>query len=437
MTVCILGLGYVGLTLAVTLANSKISVYGIDVDKNKIKKLSMGEPPLFEPGLKTILNETIKNNFLKFGDCLTKEIAEDVNSYIICIGTPLDNSSKKPIFSHLEVVINSIIEFLKKGDTIISRSTVTVGTVRNMIKNPIEQKTTFKVGNEVFLACAPERTVEGNALNELKELPQIIGADDSESLDKASNIFNKLTKTILRMNSYEAAEVIKLLDNTSRDVNIAMANQFGLILEKLGLNSNQIIEAANYDYKRNKIFKAGAGVGGPCLVKDPYFLLESVKDKVNIPLIKIAREINDSMPHHVFELIQDVFSSMSRSITGSKIFILGFAFKGTPATDDTRFSPSIKVIEILKKNGAELLGYDPVVDSKIIEEFGVKYSPLTNVADIDCIVIMNNNKKYLEMNLEKIKNNSKKPIGFVDGWELFDVNFVKKLGFIYRGVGIG
>jgi len=239
------------------------------------------------------------------------------------------------------------------------------------------------------------------------------------------------------MNSYEAAEVIKLLDNSSRDVNIALANQFGLILEKLGLNSNEIIEAANYDYKRNKILKAGAGVGGPCLVKDPYFLLESVKDKVNIPLIKIAREINDSMPNHVFELIQDVFSSMSRSITGSKIFILGFAFKGTPATDDTRFSPSIEVIEILKKNGVDLLGYDPMVDSKIIKEFGVKYLPLTNVADIDCIVIMNNNKKYLEMDLKKIKNNSKKQIGFVDGWQLFDENFVKKMGFIYRGVGIG
>lgn len=436
MGICVLGLGYVGLTLGVTLAKVKPTVYGIDVDKSKIQQLSEGKSPIYEPGLQNILRHVIKNGSFKTSHILSKEIANDVDTYILCIGTPIDNKTKKPLFNHLEQAIIELSSYLKKGDLVILRSTVTVGTAKNMVRKIIEEKSKLLLGQDFFLASAPERTVEGMALQELNTLPQIIGSSDEDSINRAANIFNKITKTIIRVSSFEAAEIIKLLDNTSRDVNIALGNQFGLVCEKLGLNSKEIVESANYGYPRNKIFIAGAGVGGQCLVKDPYFLIESVKNKLDLSWIETARKINDSMPEHVIELIVDLFKEMSRKLEGSRILILGFAFKGVPETDDTRYSPALPVVDYLKKNGVTILGYDPKVEPEKIKNFGVVPEIPNHVDYIDCIVIMNNNNIYKEIDYEQIKNNSTKPIGIVDGWQLLDPNHVIKMGYCYRGVGI-
>ena len=436
MSICILGLGHVGLTLAVSLAKVSPPVYGIEVDKNKVKQLSDGNPTFFELGLKSLLKEVTSNDSFKISSEITQDIADNVDTYIICIGTPLDSKTNTPILSHLEKVVNTLSNVLKKGDLIIIRSTVTVGTTQKMIKKKIEDSTKLQFGIDFFLASAPERTVEGNALKELKNLPQIVGSTDTHSIDKTGSIFNKLTKTIIRVSSFDAAEVIKLLDNTSRDVNIAMANQFGLICESLGLKSSEIIEAANFGYGRNRIWAAGAGVGGPCLVKDPYFLMESVKGKIDTSLITLARKINDSMPLHVLSLIDEIFVELQRHIKDSKILILGFAFKGRPVTDDTRFSPTIPVAESLKNKGAILFGYDPAVSQENISKICAKPITLEEMDDFDCIVIMNNNEEFLNIDYGKFINMNKK-VGLLDGWEILDNNYIKQLGFVYRGVGVG
>jgi len=319
---------------------------------------------------------------------------------------------------------------------IILRSTVTVGTARTIVKTHFEKSTRLNAGFDFYLASAPERTVEGKALQELFELPQIIGSENEESIDRAANIFNKITKTVIRVSSYEAAEIVKLFDNTSRDVNIALGNQFGLICEKLGLQSKEIVDAANYGYPRNRILISGAGVGGQCLVKDPYFLIESVKDKMDLRWIEEARKINDSMPFHVIELIQTVFKKMGKNIQNSKILILGISFKGIPETDDTRYSPAIPVIDYLRKQSAVVYGYDPIVPDQIISALGVTPIDPYVLDGIDCIVIMNNNKRFKELDLEKIKSKTKLPMAIIDGWQMIDPTYAKDLGINYKGVGM-
>ncbi len=436
MSICVLGLGYVGLTLAVTLAKFSNPIYGIEIDKNKVTTLSQGLPPIYEPGLGNLLMEVIQKNSLKLNNKLTKEIADLVDTYIICIGTPIDDHTKKPIFTYLDKIIKEIASFLKKGDLVIVRSTVTVGTTKNRIKKTLEELSHLKFGRDFYLCSAPERTVEGKALQELLQLPQIVGSDDEKSIDKTANIFNKITKTVIRIPSFDAAEVIKLFDNTSRDVNIALANQFGLICEKLGLASKEIIEAANFGYSRNRIFIAGAGVGGQCLVKDPYFLIDSVNEKLDVSLIRKAREINDSMPQHVISLIESIFKEMNKKISNSRILVLGFAFKGKPETDDMRYSPTLPILEYLKNKSVDVVGYDPMVPQEKIKNLGIKFEEPELIENVDCILIMNNNSKYLEIDFKKIKQNSKEPVGIMDGWQLLDVSYIKDLGFIYRGVGM-
>lgn len=436
MGICVLGLGYVGLTLAVTLAKVKPPIFGVEIDKDKAKKLSEGKSTLYEPGLEKLLRHVVNNGSFKVSGSLSSEIAKNVDTYIICIGTPVDDQTKKPVLRHLQDAISELVSFLKKGDLVLVRSTVTIGTTRNVIKRILEERMKLTLGKDFYLAFTPERTVEGSAIKELKELPQIIGAIDDESSNRAANIFNKITKTVIRMSSFETAEVVKLLDNTSRDVNIALANLFGLICESLGLQSKEIIEAANYAYPRNKILIAGAGVGGPCLVKDPYFLISSVGDSLDLPLLRIAREINDSMPFHMIQLIEEVFKEMTREIKGSKILLLGFAYKGSPPTDDLRYSPTLPVLDFLLKRAAVVMGYDPYVNPDKIREMGVTPISINDVNDVDCIVIMNNNKAYLEIDFERVKKHSKKPVGLVDGWQLLDPSSMKQLGYHYRGVGM-
>lgn len=438
MAICVLGMGYVGLTLALVLAEEKQRVYGIDIDKSKIEKLSKLKPVIYEPGIINLLREVSRSGFFSAHEKLSENMIKEISTYILCIGTPINEAKDQPVLDYLIKSFETLLKKLKSNDLIIIRSTVPVGTANGILRKLItEKRPDLILGKNIFLASAPERTVEGNALDELRKLPQIVGSNDPTSIDKTASIFNKITKTVIRVSSFESAEVIKLIDNTFRDVSIALGNQFGLLAEKLGLDINQIIDAANYGYNRNKILRPGAGVGGPCLVKDPYFLLSSVSDKVDIPLIRLARKINESMPHHVVELIEEIYSSTSKSIASSNILILGFAFKGVPQTDDTRSSPTIGVVDELRKKGANLFGYDPMVSSVEIEKFGVNSTTLQNLPDIDCIVIMNNNPHYQNLDFTKILEKSSKPIGFLDGWQMFKPTLMEELGFVYRGIGIG
>lgn len=433
MTICVIGLGYVGLTLGVTLADVGFNVVGVEINREIVKALNKGISHIKEPNLEFLLRKHLGKR-LK----IVNEVPEsnDIDTYIIAVATPI-NEEKKPVNDYVKNAVGEVAERIKKGDLVIMRSTVVVGTTRNLVAKVIQDKTGLRASRDFSLVFAPERTAEGVALMEVRSLPQIIGGIDVESVNRAANIFRRVTNTVVRVPTLEAAEVIKLFDNVYRDVNIALGNEFGKACEKFGLNAYQIIEAANMNYKRNKIMYPGSGVGGGCLTKDPYVFLHSLGDS-DSPLVRLAREINENMPMHVISLVKDAMNEMDKKMGNSKIFILGFAFKGEPETADTRFSPTIDVCKKLKKEGSVVYGYDPVVPTKEIREIGAIPCTLRGgFKNADCVVVMNNHKAWKTVDLGEMGRTMNTPSAIIDGWGIFDKSEVERLGMIYKGVGVG
>jgi UDP-N-acetyl-D-mannosaminuronic acid dehydrogenase len=433
MQINVLGLGYVGLTLALTLANVGFKIIGIDKDKEKIAKLQQGIPTLYEPQIEQLLKSVLLSGNISFAEDIQK-IEEQV-VYIISVGTPIDNQTQEPNLTNLKNVVKEVGESIKKDDMVIVRSTVPVKTARNIIKPELENISNLKCPSDFYLATAPERTLQGAALKELRQLSQIIGGINEESVEKAASIFNKTTKTIVKVSSLEAAELIKLLDNTYRDITISVGNMCGKICKELDLDAREVIESANYGYSRNKILLPGAGVGGGCLVKDPYLLIASLKGKLELELVKSSRRINDSMIDETIKLIKNGFKKVGREIENSKILILGFAFKGVPDTDDIRFSPTLPIVDFLKEQKSMLFGFDPVVPSKTIKELGVKGVPDFETGEYDCVIIMNNNPKFRNIDFKKIEDKTKMPILVIDGWYLYDKKYLDTIGIKYFPIG--
>lgn len=430
--ICVVGLGFVGLTLAVSFADVGYKVIGIDTNKKVIDTLNKGVPHIHEVGLDSLLSFHMgKNLFVKSS---IEQLEGDV--YIMCIQTPVD-AEKRPTLRYLEDATRAVGKVLKRDDMVIVRSTVPVGTTRNVIGPILENESGLIAGRDFSLASAPERTIAGKALKELRELPQIIGGMDNTSRELAANIFRKLTPTIVSVESPEAAELIKLIDNTYRDVTFAYTNEVAIICDRFGLDATRIVRAANEGYMRNRIPVPSPGVGGVCLKKDPYiFMNTSMLTGYTPKLVRVAREINESMVNHVTGKVNAFFDRSGKKIRNSKIFVMGFAFKGVPETSDTRDSTTLDVVASLLPSGANLYGYDPVVSADEIRSFGV--IPVTvreGFKDADCIMIMNNHDSYAKLDIYPLLATTKKPCYFFDGWSLFEKEAIERVeGITYDSI---
>ena len=435
--VCVLGLGYVGLTLSLVMADAGFKVYGYDVNKELIKKISDGSMSFFEDGIDTYLNKHINNNLIPISDLQ----GIDVDTYIITVGTPIDKKTKRPRIDYIEKAIESIAKYIKQDDLIILRSTVPVGTTRKVVLPILQRSSHLDAGREYFLAYAPERTIEGAALNEIRSLPQVIGGYDRKSRVLAEQLFKELTSTIIEVDSLESAEMVKIMNNTFRDVKFAYANEMALICKELGLDMVKLVNSANMGYTRDRIPVPSPGVGGACLSKDSYILRYSTKDiKAKPKIIELSRRVNESIPKYTSEEIITELSFVNKNIQSVKIFIIGFAFKGQPETSDIRGSTTLDLLNYLKNNNVNrnsIYGYDPVVDPLQIEELGVKYTSLEDgFNDADVVIIMNNHKSYRNMNIHSLLETASDTLIFFDGWHLFEPSDIVKINNIkYIGVG--
>jgi UDP-N-acetyl-D-mannosaminuronic acid dehydrogenase len=433
--ICVLGMGFIGLTLATTLAEAGMEVIGIDVVPDVIDSLKGNSCYFFEPGLSQLIKKYGRRN-LTFSVNISDR---SCNYYIICVGTPIDKSTSKPRLEYIESATRSILPYLKKGDTIILRSTVPMGTSRNLVARMIESETELIPGKDFYFGFVPERTVEGNALYEQKHIPQIIGALNKESAKKISSLFSAFNKQLILVPDIEHAELCKIIDNTYRDVTFAYANQMAMICEELGLDFNVIRQACNNNYTRNNIPAASPGVGGACLTKDPYILVDLCnKLKINMELIRSARRINEETVFHLAKKVLNRLAALGKNICASKIFIMGFAFKGEPETSDMRFSTTIDLVYYLKPFCSRLYGYDAVVSKELIELSGVRSCSITEgFSDADVVIIMNAHKSHKDLNLEKIASLSRNPLIFIDCWNLYDKKKVEKhKNIIYSSVGL-
>ena len=427
--IAVYGLGFVGLTLAATFANVGMSVVGIDLNRTLIEKLKDGVAPFYEKGLDSILSSLTNKQTIQYTDN-AEEFSADV--HIISVGSPVD-SQGKPNLNSVKSVAGMISKIIKRQDMVIFRSTLPIGSMREIVL-PILEKSGLKGGVDFAFAFAPERTIEGKALEELRSLPQVIGGINKESTSQAGAIFGQITKTIVEVDSLEAAELVKLVNNTFRDLVFSFANEVASICDSYNLNAFSLIHAANEGYPRDKIPFPSPGVGGTCLSKDPYLYTNPIKPHKVGPILGVAsRKINRSGPEYIVTKLETFCKQSGADIEALNILVVGVAFKGMPETSDTRDSVALDLLEKLPSKHLTQVK-DFVVLKEDIEALGVKAATgeleelLTKV---DVVIFMNNHYRNNKFNVISALKRNPGPVLFFDGWNMFDQHEIESLKHVY------
>lgn len=429
--ICVLGLGFVGVTLSTCLANLGFSVEGVEIRKEVIDELESGRAHFFEPGLSDLVNKAIKQRKLTVFNSIPSNSKSTV--FIITAGTPLDDSGKVNLNS-IKKISRDISAKLKDGDLVILRSTVKLGTTNDIVKPILEES-----GKQFDLAFCPERTIEGQAMNELRHLPQIIGADSFQTAVRVSQIFQFMTPTVVKVSDCKTAEMIKLVDNTKRDVMFGYANEIAKVCNTIGLNAEEVITSGRFGYSRTNLPMPGP-VGGPCLSKDPYILEQSLLEYGVVPEITMAaRKINEGQMAEVTSFLFEEVSKLDHIPNNFKIAMLGIAFKGQPETDDVRGSTAKLALNELKQKFplANIVAFDPVVSVNSIEDFGVK--ACTSIEDAldgaSLVLILNNHKFFSKLKLENIALLLNEPAIIYDFWNTYSKDSILPKGVSYISLG--
>jgi UDP-N-acetyl-D-mannosaminuronic acid dehydrogenase len=434
--VAIVGLGYVGLTLGVVMADNGFSVIGFDRNHGLVASLQRLEPPFFERGLDMMIHTHVGHSLRVTAD---PELVQ-AEIYIVCVGTPIDKVTKSPDTSGLEDSIRAVGARLKKDDFVILRSTVPFGYTRERVIPLLEEASGLTCGDDFSIAFCPERTIEGKALEELRRLPQIVGGFDTKSRELALRLFYENTHTVIDVGSIEAAELCKLLDNTFRDTIFAFSNQMARFAEDSGLDLHDLIRKVNLGYSRNAIPLPSPGVGGSCLSKDPYILADAFRRRnLDATLLRHSRAENESWPAHIHDRCQAMLRRLGKDLRTARIFIMGFAFKGEPETSDLRESTTVWLLDYLRAHGvANICGYDPVVEAKDLKALDIDVvDPVSGFAGADIVMLMNNHRSFANLDIRSLLPTMNKPSIFYDAWRLFDRSEIERIsGVTYAGVGI-
>ncbi len=371
--ICVLGLGYIGLPTASILATNGFQVIGVDVDSKIVDVINKGQIHINEPGLKTVVYAAVQS-----GNMRAQLMPEEADTFIIAVPTPIKSDNTADL-TYVTKAAESILPFLRKGNLVILESTCPPRTTADILI-PILLKSGYGIGEEIFLAHCPERVLPGNILHEFVSNDRIIGGINNQSAEKAREIYEKVVQGNLVITDATSAEMAKLMENTFRDVNIALANEVCKIAYELNLDALEVIKLANM-HPRVNLHQPGPGVGGHCLAVDPWFIVEKSR---NAKLIQLSREINNTMPHFVAGLVE----KMLEQIADPKVTVLGVAYKGN--VDDIRESPATEVIrELVKKNiGVKI--YDPYVKNYEFEMSNLEEAFLAS----DLVVLLADHKEY-------------------------------------------
>ncbi|MDB4738051.1 nucleotide sugar dehydrogenase [Verrucomicrobiales bacterium] len=388
ITIGIIGLGYVGLPLVINFAEKKFKVVGFDIDITKIKTLSDGQSYIDH-----IPSEPI-NEFISDGSFVpTNDFSKisKIDVIIICVPTPLDRHLD-PDLSYVLNTLDQIIPFLNNGQIISLESTTYPGTTTEVLQPRIESKG-FVLGQDLYLVYSPEREDPGNQTFTGTAIPKVLGGVTAECLEYGSLIYSAIYPVVVKVSSTAVAEFTKLLENIYRSVNIGLVNEMKIIASKMGVDIWEVIEAAKTKPFGFNAFYPGPGLGGHCIPIDPFYLTWKAKEYgVNTRFIELAGEINRSMPDYVVNLVIEALNKKKRSVNGSKILIIGLAYKSN--VDDMRESPSFMLMDSLQSQGAELSYYDPhIPEIPITREHGewtgllsIEWSE-ANISNQDCTII--------------------------------------------------
>jgi UDP-N-acetyl-D-mannosaminuronic acid dehydrogenase len=400
--ICVVGLGYIGLPTACTFADHGIEVIGVDNNPEIINGLRQGRLHLFEPGL-----EKLALTALSSGKLQVSSHPQPVDAFIIAVPTPF-KEGKKADMSYVRTACESIVPFLQKGNLVVLESTSPPRTTVDLAL-PILETSGLKAGRDFLLAYSPERVLPGRILQELVENARVIGGIDSASAKAGSELYGVFVKGAIIQTDATTAEMVKLMENTYRDVNIAVANEFSRLAERYGVDIWEAIGIANL-HPRVKILSPGPGVGGHCISVDPWFLVESAPDIT--PLIRTAREVNDSQPEFVLEEVRRILGPLE----GRTITAFGLAYK--PDVDDFRESPAVECVHLLQTAGARVNVYEPFYKNSLN---GVNVFPaLADAAGgADLLLLLVNHTQFQQIDpREMVKLTTARMIlDTVNGWE--------------------
>lgn len=414
----VLGLGFVGLTLAIHIADAGFDVVGVDISETHINQLTKFNAPFFEAGLRQKLEQHVGQG-LKLTQRL--EPSSRPRVFIIAVGTPIVDGN--PHNAHLISAVYNIASHLKKGDLVVVRSTVKVQTSEKEILPILERETGFECGRDFYFCMAPERTVEGLALQELNHLPQLLGAPDTTSLTYATKYFEQFFTNIIPLAGLVEAEFAKLLCNSWRDISFAFANEFATASEDYSIDAGTLIKKCNLGYERAQIPLPSPGVGGYCLTKDPFLYAASIQSSLAIkeksPLSLFGRGINDIAAKSPDRALQKFWAKSEKEPSQLTVLVVGLAFKGKPDTDDLRSSTSLEFVQRITAQGFRVICADAVVKDEVLKSMCDNVLPLSKPVpeEVDAIFILNNHNDNQFLLLDHWIE-SDKPKLFFDGWNL-------------------
>lgn len=424
--ICVVGLGYVGLPLATLLAKKGFKVIGYDINPEVVKRVNSVKPHINEPKLREIMASVVGKKLTATTNSKFALRGSDI--MIIVVQTPIDGK-KDPDLYAVKKACETVGENLSKGKLVIIESTVPPGATENVLL-PLLEQNGLKAGEDFYLAYSPERAMPTRTLEELQQNSRIVGGINQKSALLAKELYSQITSGEVLTTDITTAEVVKIIENTYRDVNIALANEIALLCEKIGVDVIEAIHLANKHPRVNLHFP-GAGVGGHCIPKDPYFLLSKAREfNLKLNVIEAARKTNESMPDHIVGMIEHALRKAGKKMENSKISILGLAYKGN--TNDTRGTPAKKIIYRLKGR-CKVFSHDPFVSADFGENFSNNLDEV--IENSDCIVIVTDHDVYKHLDLKKIKKLAKEPCIIIDGRRIIDPKTARKYNIEYYGLG--
>ena len=428
--ICVIGLGYIGLPTAATFAAHGLNILGVDIQPEIIETLNRGEIHIHEPGLREAFKKAHQSG--RFKAALKPEEAD---AFIIAVPTPFKHdetgeyngaSYKLADMRAVAAAAEAIVPFLKKGNLVILESTSPPRTTMDLVA-PILQKSSLKAGVDFHLCYSPERVLPGQIMRELIENARVIGGVTPESAQAGADLYATFVRGEIIQTDATTAEMVKLMENTYRDVNIAIANEFSRLADKFGVNIWEAIPIANL-HPRVKILSPGPGVGGHCISVDPWFFVEAAPELT--PLIYHTRQVNDTQPRFVVDIVQRALGPLK----GKKIAVLGLAYK--PDVDDLRESPAVEVVHLLQKEGADVLACEPFKPDAKLD--GIVIAPTLDdaIRSADALVLLVKHTQFINLTPAQLagKTNARIIIDTVDGWASAEW---KKAGFRVAKLGSG
>ena len=433
LKVCIVGIGRIGLPTALSFAKSGLKTIGVDINENLIKTINSGNFPLKdEPGYDEIFDEVMKNELFS----VTTKIEDAVpNSDLIVLSlpTPMDENNI-PDYSALRNVATKLSTLLSPNSLVIVESTIEPGFIEDEMVSIISNSGRLIVEQNFFIGVCPENANPGEILHDFTSLPRLVGGINSNITKIIQLIYNFVFSVeLIEMPNCKTANAVKLTTNVFRDINIAFVNELSLMFEKLGIDTNLVLEAAKKKYNF-QVHYPGAGVGGPCLPINSYQLLNTAKRiGSNLSIIESSRKINENMPEHVLKLTLDAFKNCKKSIDNSSILILGISYK--PNVKDIQLTPAEVIIKKLQKLGVMIHIYDPYFISADV--FGIKTEQnLKNIIhNMDAAIIVTDHKEFKNLDIS-IFNQMKSPI-LIDSRGIIDPTSATNNNLIFRGLGRG